>query len=82
MKWQVDATVFWNRVQIWTERIADGGPTPPLIIGYVDGEFEINCDSPLFEALTRIGQGSYPVIIWMTQRMDYEDFRQKYGDFE
>ena len=82
MKWRVDATVFRDRVQIWTERIADGKTTPPLIIGYADGEFEINCDTPLFEALIRIGRESYPVIIWMTQRTDYKEFREKYGDFE
>ena len=82
MKWRVDATVFWHKVQNWTERLADGQATPPLIIGYADEEFEINCDSPLFEALTNMGLKSYPVIIWMTQRTDYENFREKYGDFE
>lgn len=82
MKWRVDATVFRHRVQNWTEHIADGQTTPPLIIGYTDGAFEINCGNPLFEALTNMGRESYPVIIWMTQRTDYEDFREKYGDFE
>lgn len=82
VKWRVDATVFWHRVQSWTERFADGQTTPPLIIGYTDGAFEINCDNPLFEALTNRGRKSYPVIIWMTQRTDYEDFREKYGDFD
>lgn len=82
MKWRVNVTVFLHRVQMWTERIADGGTTPPLIIGYADGTFEINCDNPLFEALTHIRRESYPVIIWMTKRTDYEEFRKKYGDFE
>lgn len=82
MKWRVDATVFWDRVKGWTERITEGQTTPPLIIGYADGAFEINCNSPLFEALMRMGQESYPVIIWMTPKTDYEDFRAKYGDFE
>lgn len=82
MKWRVDATVFWDRVRGWTERITEGETTPPLIIGYADEAFEINCNSPLFEALICMGQESYPVIIWMTQRTDYEDFREKYGDFE
>lgn len=82
MKWRVDAAVFWHRVQTWTERIAGGETTPPLIIGYAGGEFEINCDSPLFEALTRARQESYPIIIWMTPRTDYEEFREKYGGFE
>lgn len=81
-KWRVDATAFGHRVQIWTERITGGETTPPLIIRYADREFEINCDNPLFEALTRIKRESYPVIIWTTQRTDYEEFRKKYGDFE
>lgn len=82
MKWRVNATVFRDRVKNWTARIADGNATPPLIIGYTAGAFEINCNNPLFEALTCIGWKSYPVIIWMTQRTNYEDFREKYGDFE
>lgn len=82
LKWRVDATVFWQKVQIWTERIASGRSTPPLIIGYADRAFEINCDNPLFEVLTRTGWESYPVIIWMTKRTDYEEFRNQYGDFE
>jgi len=82
VKWRVDAAVFWHKVQIWTERIAGGETTPPLIIGYADGAFEINCGNPLFEALTRIGRESYPVIIWMTRKTAYEAFREKYGDFE
>ena len=51
MKWRVDARVFWCKVQNWKECIADGQTTPPLIIGYTDGEFEINCNNPLYEAL-------------------------------
>lgn len=82
MKWQVDKTVFRHRVQSWTERITGGETVPPLIIGYTDGEFEINCGNPLFEALTCIRRESYPVIIWTTRRRDYEEFREKYGDFE
>ena len=82
MKWRVNATVFRDRVKNWTTRIADGETTPPLIIGYTDGKFEINCNNPLFEALTCLGWESYPVIIWMSQRTDYEGFIEKYGDFE
>ena len=82
MKWRVDATVFWDKVKEWTECISEGKATPPLIIGYADGVFEINCNSPLFEALTNMGREVYPVILWMTQRTDYEDFTEKYGDFE
>lgn len=31
---------------------------------------------------THIRRELYPVITWMTPRTDYEEFREKYGDFE
>ncbi len=74
MKWQVKAEVFEVRVEMWREKIRENQFLPPIIIGYTDGNFEINCNSPLFEALLREQATYFPVIIWSTKESDYKDF--------
>lgn len=81
MKWHVDATVFEERSTRWMNKIKLNEKVPPLIISYFDNTFEINCNSPLHEALTRMNIKEFPVIIWITLRKDYEDFMQKYGEY-
>lgn len=81
MKWQVDAEVFETRTRQWMKKIELGEKVPPLIISYFDDSFEINCNSPLHEALMRMGVHEFPVIIWITLRKDYEDFKQKYAKY-
>lgn len=53
----------------------------PVIVGYADGTFEINCNNPLFEALLREGVTYFPVIMWTTRKEDYEDFVNKYAPY-
>ena len=81
MKWRVDETVFEGRTQEWMDKIKSGEAVPPLIISYFDNAFEINCNSPLHEALVRMKIKTFPVIIWITLRKDYEDFKQNYGEY-
>ena len=79
MKWKVDAEVFEMRVCDWQEKIRKNQFLPPVIVGYADGDFEINCNSPLFEALIRENVTYYPVIVWITKEKDYKDFINKYA---
>ena len=81
MKWQVDATVFEERTRSWIDKISKGEKLPPFIINYANDTFEINCNSPLHEALVRMNVKEFPVIIWITLRTDYEDFKQKYAEY-
>lgn len=81
MKWRVDEAVFEERINRWVDKIKYDEKVPPLIISYFDNTFEINCNSPLHEALVRMGIKEFPVIIWITQRKDYEDFKQNYGEY-
>lgn len=78
MKWQVDAEVFELRVGDWTERINLKQALPPIIVGYESGQFEINCNSPLFEALIRHEVVYHPMIVWCSTEEDYYEFRNKY----
>ncbi len=81
MKWHVDAGEFERRVYNWVTDIRTDKPLPPIIIGYAEGKFEINCNSQLFEALIRLKIECFPVVIWITERADYEDFRIKYSEY-
>lgn len=85
MKWRVDPIVFEGKVRNWINNIKNSNPLPPIIVGYADGNFEINCNSPLFEALKRLNVKEFPIIIWITKRTDYDDFRikyKRYADFD
>lgn len=81
MKWQVHPEVFEQRVSDWREKIRKNQFLPPVIVGYADGIFEINCNSPLFEALLREKVTYYPVIVWSTKECDYKDFLEKYSPY-
>ena len=45
-----------------------------LLIGCADDKFEINCNSPLFEALIRLNKEMFVIIIWITSQKDYKSF--------
>jgi len=81
IKWQVHPVVFEDRVNTWREKIQKEEILPPVIVGYAGGEFEINCNNPLFEALLREGVTYFPVIMWTTKKDDYEDFVSKYAPY-
>ncbi|MEO3946707.1 CD3324 family protein [Gorillibacterium sp. CAU 1737] len=79
MKWQVHPAVFADRVAKWEGKLLSGEGTPPLLIQYAEGEFELNSDSPLFEALVRSGVRAYPVVIWVTGEEDRDTFLTDYA---
>lgn len=81
IKWQVHPEVFEDRVNTWRSKIQREEILPPVIVGYADREFEINCNNPLFEALLREGVTYFPVIMWTTRKEDYEDFVNKYAPY-
>lgn len=81
IKWQVHPVVFENKVNAWRDRIRGEQILPPVIVGYADGGFEINCNNPLFEALIREGVTCFPCIMWTTKKEDYEDFVKKYASY-
>lgn len=82
MKWKVHPTVFENNVAQWMGRIQSKGETPPLIIQFEKGEFEINCNNPLFEALKRSQVSKHPIIFWMTAKSDHDAFQEFYAAYQ
>lgn len=81
MKWKVDADIFERRVAEWRAKIKNKQFLPPIIAGYTEDGFEINCNNPLFEALLRENTAYFPVIIWSTKECDYKDFLKKYTPY-
>ena len=78
MKWHVNKESFEEKVRLWIHKIENKENLPPLIIGYADDRFEINCNSPLFEALIRLNKEMFVIIIWITSQKDYKSFKQNY----
>ena len=54
---------------------------PPLIVHYVDGEFELNDGNHRLEAYSRLGVLEYYVIVWITEKEEYADFMEKYSKY-
>ena len=78
MKWRVHPVVWEKNVAARQRCIRQQEMLPPLIVNYGEGGFELNCGSPLFEALVREGIPYFPVIIWCSSQVDREEFAKKY----
>lgn len=87
MKWRVHPVHFENKVQQMMETAQKDKEMPPLIIHYLfsekDGqpEFELNEGNDRFEAYQRLGLEETPVIVWITEKEEYQDFMDKYGRY-
>lgn len=87
MKWRVHPVHFENKVQQMMEMTRKDKEMPPLIVHYLfsekDGqpEFELNEGNDRFEAYKRLGMEETPVIVWITEKEEYQDFMDKYGHY-
>lgn len=63
------------------EALQSNNDMPPLIVHYVDHSFELCDGNHRFEALTQLGVKEYPVIIWITEKQEYEEFTQRYRQY-
>lgn len=78
MKYHVDCSKFELRVTKLMDVIKADTDLPPLIIHYADNEFELSDGNHRFEAYSRLGIKECPVIIWITEKSDYEIFIKKF----
>lgn len=78
MKWRVHPVVWERNVAARQQCIWRQEPLPPLIVNYGENGFELNCGSPLYEALVREGIPYFPVIIWCSSEADREAFAEQY----
>jgi len=54
---------------------------PPLIVHFVDGQFEINDGNHRFEAYSRLGIKESYVIVWITERHEYDLFLSRHSGY-
>ena len=78
IKYQVSEEWFEKRVQALKEKLKSNDDMPPLIVHFVDHGFELCDGNHRFEALTQLGVKEYPVIVWITEKDEYEEFIKKH----
>jgi hypothetical protein len=78
---------LFRRVRELEEVIQREKDMPPLIAHYfvgedsADGEFELNDGNHRLEAYSRLGIGEYAVIVWITEKNEYDLFLSKYSGY-
>lgn len=79
MKYQVKAEYFESRVAKLMEAIQKEKDMPPMIIHYVNGDFELSDGNHRYEAYSRLGINECDVIVWITEKSEYDEFLEKYS---
>ncbi|QVK19454.1 ParB N-terminal domain-containing protein [Mycoplasmatota bacterium] len=79
LKYVIDQTDFERNVKAIQERYKKGWDMPPLIINYVNKSFELTDGNHRYEALRRENIKDYYIIIWITEKEDYEHFINYYN---
>lgn len=54
---------------------------PLLIAHYVEHDFELNDSNHRLEAYNQLKYLEIPVIIWITEDEEYQEFQEKYGNY-
>jgi len=81
MKWRIPKDNFEQKVEALKKVISEEKDMPPLIVHYVDSEFELNDGNHRLEAYSRLGIDEYYVIVWITEKEEYADFMDKYSKY-
>ena len=87
MTYRVDADWWKKHVQRLQTSIQNDPDMPPLIVHYLipegktEGKFELNDGNTRWEAYTRLGITETNVIVWITDRYEYEQFCERYAQY-
>mgnify|MGYP000431996010 CR=1 FL=1 len=87
MQYQINADWFEKHVNELKEIIQREKDMPPLIVHYLvdeknpDGTFELNDGNHRLESYSRLGIGEYYVIVWITEKHEYDLFKSKYCEY-
>ena len=81
MKYQIHPEWWAHRIAELEKSIQKDEDMPPLIVHYVDGEFELNDGNHRHKAYENLGIKDAWVIIWITEKEELDDFMDKYGDY-
>ena len=81
MRYRVNEGGFERKVLSLMSSISDGKDLPPIMVNFADGELTLSDGNHRFEALTQLGVKEYPVIVWITEKDEYEEFAERYGEY-
>lgn len=81
MVYQIDKDWFIHHVSELERAIKEEPDMPPLIVHYVNGEFELNDGNHRHKAYENLGIDKVWVIVWITDTSEYDDFMNKYGNY-
>ena len=81
MKYRIDKDWWAARVAGLEEHIRQDPDMPPLIVHYVEGEFELNDGNHRHKAYENLGIESAWVILWITEEAEKDDFLARYGEY-
>lgn len=87
MSYRIDPKWWETHVAHLQEAIQSDPDMPPLIVHYMipegqsEGIFELNDGNTRFEAYSRLGVTKANVIVWITDRYEYDQFTERYGHY-
>ena len=81
MKYRIDKDWWEQRIRELEKAIPDDDDLPPLIVHYVDREFELNDGNHRHKAYENLGIEKAWVIIWITEKEELDAFMEKYGEY-
>ena len=81
MKYRIDKGWWEHKLSEITKAVEEGKEMPPMIVHYVDGEFELNDGNHRHKVYENLGIETDWVIIWITEEEELTDFMSKYGGY-
>ena len=81
MKYRIDKGWWEHKISELTKAVQAGREMPPMIVHYVDGEFELNDGNHRHKVYEDLGIETAWVIIWITEEEELNDFMSKYGEY-
>ena len=81
MRYSIPENYFQKHVKKLMDVIQNNKDMPPLIVHFYDHKWELNDGNHRNEAYKRLGITEYPVIVWITEKEEYEEFLIRYSEF-
>ena len=81
MKYRIGKEQFELHVAKLEKAIGEGADLPPLIVHYVDGDFELNDGNHRHKAYENLGIREAWTIVWITEEAEVREFSEKYGEY-
>ncbi|MBR6019404.1 MAG: ParB N-terminal domain-containing protein [Lachnospiraceae bacterium] len=81
MKYRIDKGWWEHKISELTKAVQAGREMPPMIVHYVDGEFELNDGNHRHKVYEDFGIETAWVILWITEEEELADFMSKYGEY-